>query len=41
MSFHFWVSISNPGEIQFEREVVTEAINSQKPAHTRALIYFN
>jgi len=41
LSFHFWVSISNPGEIHFEREVVIEAINSQKPAHTRALIYFN
>jgi hypothetical protein len=41
LSFHFWVSISNPGEIHFEREVVTEAIYSQKPAHTRALIYFN
>jgi len=41
LSFHFWVSISNPGEIHFEREVVIEAIDSQKPAHTRALIYFN
>jgi len=41
LSFHFWMSISNPGEIHFEREVVIEAINSQKPAHTRALIYFN
>jgi hypothetical protein len=41
LSFHFWVSISNPSEIQLEQEVVTEAINSQKPAHTRALIYFN
>ena len=41
LSFHFWMSISNPEGIQFDREVITEAINSQKPAHTRALIYFN
>jgi len=41
MSFHFWMNISNPEGIQFDRDVITEAINSQKPAHTRALIYFN
>lgn len=41
LSFHFWVNISNPEGIVFEREVIEEAINSQKPAHTRALIFFN
>jgi len=41
LAFHFWLSISNPEGIVFEREVIEEAINSQKPAHTRALIYFN
>jgi len=41
MSFHFWMNISNPEGKTFNPDVVKEAINSQKPAHTRALIYFN
>jgi len=41
LAFHFWVSISDPEQIGYDPLVVTEAINAQKPAHTRALIYFN
>ncbi len=39
-SFHFWVSISNPDGILFDPEVIVEAINAQKPAHTRAVVHF-
>lgn len=38
--FHFWVSISNPDNIEFDPLVVVEAINHQKPAHTRAVVHF-
>ncbi len=39
-AFHFWVSISNPEGVEFDPEVVVEAINAQKPAHTRAVVHF-
>ena len=39
-AFHFWVSTSNPVGIEFDPEVVVEAINHQKPAHTRAVVHF-
>jgi len=39
-SFHFWVSISNPNGVEFDPEVIVEAINAQKPAHTRAVVHF-
>jgi len=38
--FHFWVSISNPDGVEFDPEVIVEAINAQKPAHTRAVVHF-
>jgi len=41
LAFHFWVSISNPDQIDYDPLVIIEAINAQKPAHTRAIIYFN
>ena len=39
-AFHFWVSISNPDGVEFDPEVIVEAINQQKPAHTRAVVHF-
>ncbi len=39
-SFHFWVSISSPDGVEFDPEVIVEAINAQKPAHTRAVVHF-
>ena len=39
-AFHFWVSISNPQGIAFDPEVVVEAVNAVKPAHTRAVVHF-
>ena len=39
-AFHFWISISNPDGVEFDPEVVVEAINHQKPAHTRAVVHF-
>jgi len=38
-AFHFWMSISNPESITFDEQMLIAAINSQKPAHTRAVIY--
>lgn len=40
LAFHFWVHISSPQEIEIDEEVITEAINEQKPAHTRAVVHF-
>ena len=39
-AFHFWVSISNPRGIVFDQEVLVEAVNAVKPAHTRAVVHF-
>ena len=39
-AFHFWVAISNPNGIGYDPEVVREAINAAKPAHTRGAVYF-
>ena len=39
-AFHFWVSISNPGGAAFDEQMVVEAVNAQKPAHTRAVVHF-
>ena len=39
-AFHFVINISNPGSVDFDPEVVTELVNAQKPAHTRAIINF-
>ena len=40
-AFHFVISISNPDDVDYDPEVVEELVNAQKPAHTRAIIYFN
>jgi len=40
LAFHFWVHVSSPQEVEIDEEVITEAINEQKPAHTRAVINF-
>ena len=40
-AFHFALNISNPGSAEYDSEVVTQMVNAQKPAHTRAIIYFN
>ena len=39
-AFHFWVAVSNPNGIGYDPEVVREAINAVKPAHTRGVVYF-
>jgi len=40
LAFHFWVHVSSPQEVEIDEEVITEAINEQKPAHTRAVVHF-
>ena len=40
LAFHFWVHVSSPHEVEIDEEVITEAINEQKPAHTRAVVHF-
>ena len=39
-AFHFVLNISNPDSAEYDSEVVTELVNAQKPAHTRAIINF-
>jgi len=39
-SFHFWIAVSNLNGIGYDPEVVIEAINAAKPAHTRGVVYF-
>ena len=39
-AFHFSMNISNPDDVDYDPEVVEELVNAQKPAHTRAIIYF-
>lgn len=41
LSFHFWVHISYPQGIEIDEDVIVEAINSQKPAHSRAVVHFS
>jgi len=40
LAFHFWVHISSPQDIEIDEEVIIEAINAQKPTHTRAVVHF-
>jgi len=40
LSFHFWIHISYLQGVEIDEEVITEAINTQKPAHTRAVVHF-
>ncbi len=40
-AFHFIIAVSNPGGVDFDPDIVTELVNAQKPAHTRAILYFN
>lgn len=39
-AFHFWISISNHNGLDYDADVVREAINAAKPAHTRAIVHF-
>ena len=41
LAFHFWIHISYPPGTEIDEEVVTEAINARKPAHTRAVVHFS
>ena len=40
LAFHFWIHISCTQGMEINYEVVIEAINAQKPAHTRAVVHF-
>jgi len=40
LSFHFWIHISYLQGAEIDEEVIVEAINAQKPAHTRAVVHF-
>ena len=40
-AFHFALNISYPAVVDYDFEVVSELVNMQKPAHTRAIIYFS
>lgn len=40
LAFHFWVHVSYPKGLGVDEQVVVEAINRQKPAHTRAVVHF-
>jgi len=39
LAFHFWVHISYPQGMEIDEQVVVEAINEQKPAHSRAVVH--
>jgi len=41
LSFHFWIHLSYQQGIEIDEEVIVEAINAQKPAHTRAVVHFS
>jgi len=41
LSFHFWIHISYLQGMEINEEVIVEAINTQKPAHTRAVVHFS
>jgi len=40
LAFHFWIHISYSQGMEVDQQVIVEAINAQKPAHTRAVVYF-
>ena len=40
IAFHFWIHISYLQGTEIDEEVIIEAINAQKPAHTRAVVHF-
>ena len=40
LAFHFWIHISYSQGMNVDQQVIIEAINAQKPAHTRAVVYF-
>ena len=40
LAFHFWIHISYQEGTEIDEEVIVEAINVQKPAHTRAVVHF-
>jgi hypothetical protein len=40
LAFHFWIHISYLQGVEIDEEVIVEAINAQKPAHTRAVVHF-
>jgi len=40
LAFHFWMHVSYPQGLNVDQQVVIEAINAQKPAHTRAVMHF-
>ena len=40
-AFHFIITVSNPGSVDFDQEALIQMVNAQKPAHTRAILYFN
>ena len=40
-AFHFIMNVSNQNNVDYDPEIVTELVNAQKPAHTRAIVYFN
>jgi hypothetical protein len=40
LAFHFWIHISHEQGTEIDEEVIVEAINAQKPAHTRAVVHF-
>ena len=39
-AFHFVINISNPGNVDFDPDIVTGLVNAQKPAHTRSILIF-
>ena len=40
LAFHFWIHISSYTGMEVDRQIIVEAINAQKPAHTRAVVHF-
>jgi len=40
LAFHFWIHISYLQGVEIDEEVIIEAINAQKPVHTRAVVHF-
>jgi len=40
LAFHFWIHISYLQGTEIDEEVIVEAINAQKPAHTLAVVHF-
>lgn len=40
LAFHFWMHVSYPQGMIIDEDIIIEAINTQKPAHTRAVVHF-